>query len=380
MTSRERILRTLRGDATDHTPLCFLLNSELQRQANGPRDHVERQLALGIDAVAALPDPEWTFHPEVTTEVRREVAAPHDLLHKVYHTPAGDLTTAVEVTDDWPHGDKIPLMSDFVIPRARKRLVTGPDDLGPLAFLLQAPTDDAIDLWREAARATKRLADDLGVATRGAFNRLSDMVCWLCGCEEFAVMGRSRPAFFQALLDLVAAWQEQLIEVFLSEKPDILVDAQWYATTFLSPDLYEQFISPAIGRRVEAAHQAGALFTAVATTGVMPFAAALKALGIDAVFGVDPIQGGWDLARAKSELGDAVTLWGGVNGYLHLVDGTPEEVTEATEEAMRVLAPGGRFILAPVDNVRIDGPDTPEARGRVEENTLAMIDAWRRRR
>ena len=199
MNSRDRILGTICGESVSHAPLCFLLNSELQKGAADQREYLERQLALGIDAVAALPDPRWLAHPDVTTEVRRERSSPCDLLTKVYHTPAGDLATTVELTDDWPHGDDIPLMSDFVIPRGRKRLVTCPEDLAPLAYLLQGPTDEALAAWRRQVAETKRLAAELGVATRGAFCRLSDMVCWLCGCEEFAVMGRSRPEFFQAL-------------------------------------------------------------------------------------------------------------------------------------------------------------------------------------
>jgi hypothetical protein len=358
-----------------------MLNTEFQRGCPDEREHLQRQLALGIDAVAPMPDPAWAFHPAVTADVRREPRpGQSDLLHKVYHTPAGDLTTTIETGDDWPHGDEVPLMSDFVIPRARKFLVTGPDDLEPLAFLLRGPTDEAVAQWRVKARGAKALAAEMGIATRGSFCRLSDMVCWLAGCEEFALMGLSRPQFFRDLLALVADWQEKLINTFLSETPDILVDAQWYATTFLSPKLYEQFLSPLLARRVNAAHNARAAFCAVATTGVMPFFPTIKRLGFDALFGVDPVQGTWDLQRTKTDLGDSVTLWGGVNGYLHVVDGTPDEVTAATERAMHALAPGGRFILAPVDNVRIDGPDSPEARHRVHQNTLAMINAWQRLR
>ncbi len=379
MTSRERMLRTIRGQDADATPLCFLLNSELQRDCSDEHQFLRRQLDLGVDAVAALPDPAWTFDPSVSSEVHREGrGGENDLLHKVYHTPAGDLTTTVELTDDWPHGDDIPLMSDYVIPRSRKFLVTDPQDLAPLSFLLRGPSPQSVVQWRTRADTTRGLADELGIATRGAFNRLSDMVCWLCGCEAFATIGLSSPAFFRDLLSLVSAWQEEIIKVFLSAHPDILVDAQWYGTTFLSPTLYEEFLAPHLRRRVEMTHQAGALFCALATNTVMPFFKPLKRLGIDALFGVDPIQGGWDLQRTKADFGDSVTLWGGINGYLQIVDGNIEEVVAATELAMAALAPGGRFILAPVDNVRNDAADTPEARRRIAENTQAMISTWRR--
>ena len=42
-------------------------------------------------------------------------------------------------TEDWVHGDRVPLFDDFVIPRARKRLVTGPQDLPALRHLLTPP-------------------------------------------------------------------------------------------------------------------------------------------------------------------------------------------------------------------------------------------------
>ena len=51
--------------------------------------------------------------------------------------------------------------------------------------------------------------------------------------------------------------------------------------------------------------------------------------------------------------------------------GSAEEVRTAVREAMRILAPGGGFILSPVDNVR---QDTPRARA----NVRALIDEWRR--
>jgi len=380
MTSRERILGTIDGGAVDHTPACTFLFSELHARCPDQAEFVDRQMELGVDVIAALPDPATAFHPDVRVEYSEAPGDPHPLMRQVYHTPAGDMETVVARTDDWPHGSRIPLMTDYVIPRAKKFLVTGPEDLAPLGYLLQPPSAEAIAEWRGRAAETQRMADRHGLAVRGAFHRLGDMVCWLCGCEAFATMGRSRPEFFQALVDLISQWQESYIRVYLEAKPDILVDAQWYATTFLSPALYDRFIGPAIARRVAMAHAAGARFCTVATTSVMPFFGLLKRLGIDMLFGVDPIQGHWDLARTKAQLGDTVCLAGGVNAYLTIVDGTPAQVEQAVELAMASLAPGGRFILAPVDDIRIDGPKTPEAWARVWANLRTLVETWRRLR
>ena len=64
-------------------------------------------------------------------------------------------------------------------------------------------------------------------------------------------------------------------------------------------------------------------------------------------------------------------LWGGVNGHLTVEEGTPDEVQAEVRRAMEVLAPGGGFILSPVDNVR---EDAPHAR----DNVGVLLDEWRR--
>jgi hypothetical protein len=60
-----------------------------------------------------------------------------------------------------------------------------------------------------------------------------------------------------------------------------------------------------------------------------------------------------------------------VNGHLTVEQGTPGQVRAEAREACDVLAPGGGFVLSPVDNVR-------EHTLRTRENVLALIDEWQR--
>ena len=62
-------------------------------------------------------------------------------------------------------------------------------------------------------------------------------------------------------------------------------------------------------------------------------------------------------------------LWGGVNGALTLGQGTPEEVSQATEDAIRTLGPGGGFVLYPVDQMVKETPWS---------NVEALIERWRK--
>jgi hypothetical protein len=374
LSSRERVLRTIDGHEVDYTPLSFLLFGALRQQCGSEEEFYRRQLEIGVDTTVNLGGGAYALGPGVTAETTVQAGRPDALIHKVYHTPAGDLTTVVRKTPDWPHGDDVPLMSDHIIPRAVKFLVTEERDLEPLRCLLGEASGEQRAALQSYAATQREFASVHQLATRAGGMRLSDMICWLCGCEQFAIMGLTNPGLLRALVELIAAWQEGQIRGCLELGPDLLIDPQWYATTFLSPSLYEEFLAPAMRRRVELAHAGGARYCTVATANVLPFSDCFRRLGMDVVFGVDPLEGGWDLARAKRELGDRVCLWGGVNGYLTLVDGTPADARRAVADAIAALSPGGRFILGPVDDVRIDAES--QSWERVWQNTTAMVEAW----
>ena len=83
----------------------------------------------------------------------------------------------------------------------------------------------------------------------------------------------------------------------------------------------------------------------------------------------DPIQGkGTDLPVLKQATAGRMALWGGVSGSLTVEVGTAEETVRAVREAIDALAPGGGFVLSPVDNVR---DETPQS----WPNVRAFIDA-----
>jgi hypothetical protein len=101
----------------------------------------------------------------------------------------------------------------------------------------------------------------------------------------------------------------------------------------------------------------------------MPLLDSIAEAGVDVIIGADPR--GYDLARAAQTLQGRTCLWGGVNGHLTVEGGEPEQVRREVREALELFAPGGGFILSPVDNVR-------EPTERAFANVSAMIDEWRK--
>lgn len=152
MDSRERMLTAIGGGRPDRVPLSFMIFAALRGRTSGWRDFIEMALGLGLDAVVDLIEiaPEEPaevadarsvpvhFSSDVRIRQWRQAAAPggYPVLHKEYQTPAGTLTLAVEQTDDWPYGDHVPFLDDFIEPRAVEFPVRGEEHLAALEHLL----------------------------------------------------------------------------------------------------------------------------------------------------------------------------------------------------------------------------------------------------
>ena len=391
LCSRERMLVAIDHEPVDDVPCSFMLFHALRDQCKDQYEFVDRQLALGLDAVMPLPvlhpcEPRETsehremyglpvrFDPAVEIEnaVEERPGEPYPIIRRTYKTPAGALHTSVIKTDDWVQGDRVPLLDDYVVPRARKRLIETIQDLAPLEYLLTAPTGEDVRALREEARRVRTFAETRGVLVSSMWGGLADVACWLAGMTEIVIAAIERPEFVEALFGVIGRWNHARMLVVLDEGVDLYVKRAWYEGVDLwSPALYRRCILPWLKKDVAVAHQAGAKFGLIATSGVMPLLGMYVEAGVDVLIGVDPVQGlGTDLVAMKRQVGGKLALWGGVNGFVTVEEGTEEQVREAVRTAIETLAPGGGFILSPVDNVCKDYAD-------VEANLRALIDTWK---
>jgi hypothetical protein len=96
---------------------------------------------MGLDPMLFIPtlsrrqrrDPRTCGLPvrfiSVKTKTWQEGDSHTGRLFKEYETPAGKLSTSVRLSEDWPHGEILPFVDDYQIPRADKPLVSSPKDL-----------------------------------------------------------------------------------------------------------------------------------------------------------------------------------------------------------------------------------------------------------
>ncbi len=192
ITSRERLARALRHQAADYIPCSFMSFTALRRRCQeNMYELVKAERAMGLDSFLFIPTlsrPQRPEHPELrglpvrfdsaveTRERREDVPGQHAVLHKEYSTPAGKLQTSVRLSDDWPHGDHIPFIDDFQVPRAIKPLLTGEaGELEALQYLLTPPQSDDVAQFKAEAERAHAFAREQGVLLAGGWGVGVDM-------------------------------------------------------------------------------------------------------------------------------------------------------------------------------------------------------------
>jgi len=345
--------------------------------------------AMGLDSMLFIPSaprPERLdhpdlrglpirFNPEVTVRGwRQEVAGEFAKLHREYVTPAGTLTASARLSEDWPHGDHLPFIDDYQVPRAEKPLVTGPEDLAALQYLLIPPQEEDIARFRVEAQQAYAFIEQQGVLLAGGWGVGMDMANWLCGMQNLMLFAMEQPAFVEDLLEMIHRWNVQRMEVVLSAPVDLYIRRAWYeGCDFVTPGFYRDVILPRLKAEVDLAHERGVKFGYICSSGTKPMLDYYLEAGIDVLIGIDPIQGTHtDMPLLREKLGGRVCLWGGVSGAVTVEMGTEVEIRSAVQEAIQTLGPDG-FILSPVDNITVDAPLT-------WQNLEFFIDEWRRHR
>jgi hypothetical protein len=382
------MLRALNHQEPDHIPCCFMSFTALRKRHDENMYELSKaERAMGLDSMLFIPvaprpeRPEHPdlrglpvrFHPQVETkEWREKTSGGREVLHKEYSTPGGSLATGVRLSEDWPYGDHIPFVGDYQVPRALKPLITEPEELDALQYFLIPPQEDDIAQFKREARIAHAFVEEHGVLLAGGWGVGLDMANWLCGIENLAMLAMDQPDFVADLLEMIHVWNKQRMEVVLSAPVDLYIRRAWYeGCDFVMPQFYRDEVLPRLRVEVDLAHEHGAKFGYICSSGTRPMLDFYLEAGIDALIGVDPVQGTHtDMPLMKEKLGRRVCLWGGVSGAVTVEMGTEEEVRSAVRRAIEVLGPTG-FILSPVDNITVDEP-------RTWHNIDILMDEWQK--
>lgn len=378
MTSRERVLAAIRRQPVDYVPCAPLVNplSEAQRRGrpwnfpwNPPDDGTEYWVTvLGTDKVVG----NWWLgrvFPEdsVTTRVWQEGG----ILHKAYDTPSGVLHASVRFDELWPFGQDIPFFHDHVGHHTENWLKTEADVACLEHILLPPRTAEQVEQVRDAFRASKTVADRLQVATLATVGSGLTTALWMFGATELVLLTMDNPGLVERYLALDHRWTLQMIEILIDCGVDVIQRTGFYETCdYYSPALLERLIGKALREQIELTHQGGRPFSYLLYSGLAPMLDYLTGFDFDCLSSLDIAFDSIDIAAVNAKLGDRKSFWTGPSNTFHMYADDPEMVREAVRKVFAVFGKTG-LVISAVSSVH---PMMPW------ENTLAMLDEWRKLR
>ncbi len=261
--------------------------------------------------------------------------------------------------------------------------------LGPTTYPLENATAADLDLfaWPAVDRLVRR--DELLERARylkekthfAVVGRACDSYGPLERCnslrrmDQFMIDLGGHPDFAAALIDRVTAVLCRLLEIYLDtagaylDVIELPGDDYAAANPLISPRMFDRFFAPAyrriIGLIKEAAPHVKILFH---SDGRMePFLSRLIDLGVDVFHCLEPLPT-VDMASIKTKYGAQLCFWGAID-IKQTMPGSVAGIDAEVQERVRVLAPGGGYVLAPANHLQ---PDVPA------RNVIALFEAARK--
>ncbi len=376
MNGRERVLSAMRGQEVDYVPCAPYVNvlTEVQRRGrpwNFPWPEPEEgteylATVLGTDPVV---QPWWMEgmcpDPEVTTRVWRE----GELLHKSFETPAGTLHSSILLNDQWPFGEDIPFFHDF-IGHFREVWIKDQRDVDCMRYILKAPTRrDDLDALRQKLRRGQELANRLGLASMATVGSGLSGALYMFGAERTCLLVMDDPALVESYLEVEHQWNMRILDLVLDWGVDIVRRNGFYESAdYFGPAMLERFLGNRLRAEIAAVHQAGRVSAYTMYSGIMPILDYLSKLEFDCISALDIAFDEPDLNLIASKL-SRMSFWTGPSNTFHMYAG-PDVVRKAVRDVFAAFRKNG-LIISAASSVH---PMMPW------ENTLAMIEEWRRLR
>jgi len=369
MTSKERLIATIKHEKTDYIPLYFKIHGFKPPSEIAWKDQYERArrlLSIGLDDIlfihspvarndyAGMGDP-TRFDKNIKTKVSVIHAKNEEypLLVKEYDTPEGILRQEVWKTRDWdsvdePYdhgGDNLLLFDDYNVSRSKKFLIEKQSDLKKLRYLFSPFSKRFLNDYNRYVNEVKRKARDLGVLTATWASTGIDTLIWLCGVENAVFMVHDRPDMFEELIEIIHQRDILATKICLELGVDMIIRRGWYeGCVFWSPSIYKKYFLPKAKEISKLVHDGNKLMGYAIDAGIMPILSDLVNIGYDLHWYIDDIQGGADFKKVKELFLGKIAILGGVNEAITLGREPVNVIKKSVYRAVKILGRGGGLI------------------------------------
>jgi len=224
---------------------------------------------------------------------------------------------------------------------------------------------------REKARRLRETTDYVIVGHAGdtsLFENARD----LRGMANFLMDCIRNKEWVHTLMSKVCEIQCARVETYLSEVGEYLDvicvadDLSGQDRPLMSPSMYREMIKPYHKKYLEVIKNNTDAFLHFHSCGtVQYFLEDLIALEVDIINPVQVSAKGMDPKKLKTEFGDRIIFWGGIDTQEILPHGTAEDTRREVRKMIRILGESGGYVLSAVHNIQAGVPP---------ENIVAMFD------
>ncbi len=240
--------------------------------------------------------------------------------------------------------------------------------------LPQTPTTweeiNGVTQWPKGLELWRLVRKEMG--EHGVVGTSSGVGTCVVGCPEDIYEYYDNPGKFHERRDQMIARLERRMERIAAlapdDRPDVLYCGGSGSLIWQTPDMFRELALPALKKATEMARDLG-IPTHVHSCGPETELVKMAALETKLTV-VDPLEippmGDCDLAELKRLYGSQIVLKGNLHTTGVMLNGSRQDVIDASRRAINDAGKGGHFILSTGDQC---GRDTPD------ENLFAMVEA-----
>ena len=246
-----------------------------------------------------------------------------------------------------------------------------PDGFGSMTYMYRGPAfksrDDFLswphwpdidELAHRSYTFFKKIVSKYGERTclfgQASAYGIQESLLWAVGFEKMPVWIRREKDLVQRFIEFNEELCLKTNMAMLDAGVPVIIQTDDFAFKsgpIMNPKLVDELFGPSYRRIIRAVHDRGAKYVLHSCGDNTKLFDTFISWGVDGLHAYENTSN-VDIFREKELHGDRVTIVGGVGVDYLLTDRSRDtEVREEVRKLMRALAPGGRFILAPVHSL-----------------------------
>ena len=368
MSSRERLIRTLRRDHPDKVPTCARFTPTMMRTFNKAVDAGIPEEHLGPFGVAS----------GYILEVNPDFLTPDEYfgweMRNVAFRPPKNLGNFSQYHSDLPPLSKMNEWGVVFVPGEFHHYTRR---IGPLRNMhsltelkaFQFPNPMQNQCHEKLDEEVKSIHSN-GLAAAGFMQQTLFELAWeMRGLDQLLVDFLVNKPFAEYLLDKITSIRCSMAARYAKAGVDLLRlgdDLGTQDSLMMSPAMFREMLKPRLAAIIAAAKKQNPniLIFFHSDGSIMPLIEDLIEMGVDVL---NPIQPECiDLVDLKKKFGDRLSFWGGVGIQTTMPFGSPAEVKQTVKRVIEILGSGGGLVIAPTHALQ---PDVPW------DNVVAFFEA-----